>query len=377
MQLERGIKGLLIAAAFVIIVAGLKLAAPLIVPFLLAAFIATLSYPIVRWLLDKGVPRPLGVIAALLVDLAFVAAIVAIVGDSVDSFYDHVPQYEERLAGITHDARHWLRGHGFHVPESPIAEMAPGGVMGLVAATVQSVASIVSDLAVILIVVMFILLEAARFRTKLGYVLHDPDATFGRVSNALKEVQKYLIVKTGISLAAGVFITGWALVWNLDFPVLWGLLAFVLHYIPNLGGIIAAIPTVVVAMIQHGVGTALGVLAGYMVITFILGNVVEPRVMGRTLGLSELVVLLSMIFFGWLWGPVGALLSVPLTMILKISLIHSRDLRWVAVLLGRTTDPKEIDPRLSLPPSKPPEKIVAQSERLAAVEESREKSSAT
>ena len=374
MQLERGIKGLLIAAAMVIIVAGLYQARPLIVPFLLAAFIATLSYPIVRWLLDRGVPRPIGVLAAMLVDLAFVAVIAVIIGDSIDSFYDNIPRYEERLAGIAQSSKQWLRAHGFHVPQSPISELSPGGVMGLVSATVQSIASIVSDLAVILIVVMFILLEAARFRTKLGYVLHDPDAMFGRVSNALKEVQKYLIVKTGISLAAGVLITGWALVWGLDVPVLWGLLAFVLHYIPNLGGIIAAIPTVLVALIQHGVWPAMGVLAGYIVITFVLGNIVEPRVMGRALGLSELVVLLSMIFFGWLWGPVGALLSVPLTMILKIMLIHIPELRWVAVLLGRTTDPKELDPRLSLPPR--PD-VVGQSERLAEVEDAREESKAT
>jgi len=143
-----------------------------------------------------------------------------------------------------------------------------------------------------------------------------------------------MVIKTLISLATGILIAFWLFILGVDYPILWGFLAFLLNYIPNIGSIVAAIPAVVLAIIQLGFGSAVLVAAGYIVVNFVIGNVIEPRLMGRKLRLSTLVVFLSLIFWGGLLGLVGAILSVPLTMALKFAFESSESTRWIAVLLG-------------------------------------------
>jgi predicted PurR-regulated permease PerM len=146
-------------------------------------------------------------------------------------------------------------------------------------------------------------------------------------------VQRYLAVKTTVSLVTGAAIAIWTGLVGLDFALVWGLLAFLLNYIPTIGSIIAAAPAVLLATVQLGLGPALLVGVGFLVVNTVLGNIVEPALMGRAVGLSTLVVFTSLVFWGWVWGPVGMLLSVPLTMIVKIFLENSDELRWIAVLL--------------------------------------------
>ena len=143
-----------------------------------------------------------------------------------------------------------------------------------------------------------------------------------------------MAIKTLISLVTGIFITIWLTIIGVDYPLLWGPLTFALNYVPNIGSIIAALPAVLLAIIQLGLMRALLAAAGYIVINLLMGSVVEPRFMGRGLGLSTLVVFLSLLFWGWILGPVGMLLSVPLTITAKIALDSRDDTRWIAVLLG-------------------------------------------
>ncbi|HCK60976.1 MAG TPA: hypothetical protein DHW11_07095, partial [Gemmatimonadetes bacterium] len=153
----------------------------------------------------------------------------------------------------------------------------------------------------------------------------------------VSEVQTYLVIKTVISLATGAILGVWAYFWGLDFPVLLGLAAFLLNYIPTVGSMIAAIPAVLLSIILYGsIGHALIVMSGYVVVNMVFGNILEPNLMGRRLGLSTLVVMLSLLFWGWAWGPLGALLSVPLTVMVKIWLENTADLRWVAILLDKS-----------------------------------------
>jgi len=134
----------------------------------------------------------------------------------------------------------------------------------------------------------------------------------------------------------------WCWILGVDFPVLWGLLAFLFNFIPNIGSILAAVPPVLLALVQFGIGRTLAVAGGYVAVNMVVGNVIEPMVFGRKLGLSNLVVFLSLVFWGWIWGPVGMLLSVPLTMVVKLALEHSEQYHWVAVLLGPTSDPGRV-----------------------------------
>ena len=165
-------------------------------------------------------------------------------------------------------------------------------------------------------------------------ILGDAEDALTNFDTFINNVKHYMAIKTVVSLATGIVIAIWLAVIGVDFPVLWGLLAFFLNYVPNIGSIIAAIPAVLLATLQLGIVQALTAAAGYIVVNMVVGGVIEPRFMGRGLGLSTLVVFLSLIFWGWVLGPVGMLLSVPLTMTIKIALNSSEDTRWLAVLLG-------------------------------------------
>jgi predicted PurR-regulated permease PerM len=158
---------------------------------------------------------------------------------------------------------------------------------------------------------------------------------FGRFSDTLN---RYLVIKSSMSLATGVTITIALYILGVDYPVLWGIIAFMLNFVPNIGSVIAAIPAVLMALVQFGFAAAGWVALVYVVVNSVYGNLVEPKLMGRSLGLSTLVVFASLVFWGWLLGPVGMFLSVPLTMTMKIAFEASDESRWLAVLLGSEDD---------------------------------------
>ena len=178
------------------------------------------------------------------------------------------------------------------------------------------------------------LFESASFPLKLHFAMDDPEMRLNQIERFLAAVNNYIAIKTLVSLATGCIVSIMLWAFGLDFYLLWGVLAFLLNYIPNIGSIIAAVPPMTLAILQLGIGEAGLIGLGYVMINMVMGNIVEPRYLGKGLGLSTLVVFLSLIFWGWLLGTVGMLLSVPLTMILKIGLENSPEGRWLAVMLS-------------------------------------------
>ncbi len=333
----QGLRSLLVAASLVVIIAGLQAAAPLLLPFLLSIFLVILSLPLFVWLQGRGVPAPLAVLLTVLATMVFLATIVVIVGGSVERFTEEAPKYADSLQETAAVLVAWLHSQGIDLsPEIARDAINPGAVMGFVGQVFNSLASVLSHFVLVLITTIFILFEATHFPQKLRLALGRQDSNTTPLSRIILEVQRYLGIKTLISMATGLLIGVWVAILGVDFPVLWGLLAFLFNYVPNLGSIIAAIPTVLLALVQLGPGYAALVGLGYLVVNMALGNFVEPYFLGRKLGLSTLVVFLSLVFWGWVWGPVGMLLSVPLTMVVKILLENSEEFRWVAVLLAPT-----------------------------------------
>lgn len=328
------------AAATVIIGAGIKFAAPVLVPVLLAGFIAVVTAPIVIWLCDRGVPRPLSVTAGLSLDMAAGAALGFPLAGAVSTFTQRLPQYQlmlaERMQGLTQ----WLAANGLHV-ESVFELYDPAWMVGFATTFAQAAAGLVSQIVLVLLVVAFMLFEAAGLREKVGKFASD--SQIGVFASALREVNSYLVAKTIMSFITGVIVFLWCWWRGLDMPLLWGLLSYLLNFIPTIGQIIAAVPAIGLALIQLGPGPALVIALGYGAINLGIGAV-EPRVMGGALGLSALVVLLSMVLWGWLLGPVGALLSAPLTMLIRHGFAHTEELTWVADLLGPSPNPQAADP---------------------------------
>ncbi|HPP81444.1 MAG TPA: AI-2E family transporter, partial [Deltaproteobacteria bacterium] len=155
-------------------------------------------------------------------------------------------------------------------------------------------------------------------------------------------VGRYVAIKTLISIATGLSIMLWLTAIGVDYAVLWGLIAFLMHYIPNIGSLVAAIPAILFSVVDAGTTTAILAAAGYAIVNLVFGNIVEPIFMGRGLSLSTLVVFLSLIFWGWVLGPIGMLLSAPLTMVFKIAFDSFPSTKWISVLLDASV-PLPID----------------------------------
>ncbi len=354
MEQHPGARFLLVAALTVVVVHGLRFLAPILLPFFLALFLAVLSLPIMVWLRRNKVPASLAIFAAVMVQVAVFGLLIFLFLESLGDLQTQIPTYNQRLRELIGNSMGALEDRGipasrYITPES----INPGSVLDFLGGWLQRVASILSKAFLVLIIMIFILGEATVFPEKFraisrrrgpfGEVLEPSEE--GRITNMIREVQAYLGIKTLISLATGVLIGFWTYFLGLDFPVLLGLIAFLLNYVPTIGSVLAAFPGVLLSIIQFGdVSHAVIVVIGYLLVNLVFGNLIEPNVMGRRLGLSTLVVILSLLFWGWAWGPVGALLAVPLTQVVKIMLENTRDLRWIAVLLDKAPPPQGIRP---------------------------------
>ncbi|MEE9231959.1 MAG: AI-2E family transporter [Nitrospirales bacterium] len=325
---------LLAVAAFVIVVAGMRAAEPILVPLLFAGFLAIISTSPVFWLRQKNLSAPLAVFLVVMGVLSVGIGFVLIIGTSLDDFSDAIPRYQVLLTQKMVPIHQGIQGLGFQLNEDGLLKsIDPGTSMKLVAQLLSGLGIVLTNSFLIFLTVVFILLEASSWQQKMRAAFGDqnhPFAPYHKVANAIKE---YLAIKTIMSLGTGVLVAIWVWALGVDFPVVWGLVAFLLNYIPNLGSIIAAVPPTLLGFIQFGIGRALLVAAGYVVVNMLFGNVIEPKLMGRTLGLSTLVVFLSLVFWGWVWGPAGMLLSVPITMVVKIALESSPSTHWLSVLL--------------------------------------------
>ena len=328
-------KGFVIFASLVVITAGLKAAEDLAVPFLLAAFIATIAATPMFWLERHRVPGWAAITIVMAAMVAILLGVGALVAQSAGAFTQKLPFYQERLTALFTEAIAWLQDYGIELSRDLLVEnFNPGEALALAGATLAGLGGVLSNSFLIILTVIFILAEATSFPRKLRDVLRDADRSMPFFARFAENVNRYIAIKTTVSLVTGLAITAYLMVLGVDFPILWGLLAFLLNFVPAIGSIIAAVPAVLLALVQLGPGVALLTAAGYAAVNIGMGNVVEPRFMGRGLGLSTLVVFLSLVLWGWVLGPVGMLLSVPLTMTAKIALEANPSTVWLAHLLG-------------------------------------------
>ncbi|REK17965.1 MAG: AI-2E family transporter [Planctomycetota bacterium] len=326
---------LLSAAAFVVVIAGLRAAQPIVVPFLVAVFLAMICLPPLRSLQERGLPTWLALLVITAVICVGGIVVVAVIGNSVNQMRLRLPTYEQRVAEIQDDLAKRLKDIDVDIGSVLDREnFKTDQVLSLFGNLLSALGSVLGNGLIIVFTLIFMLLEAADLPAKLRAISGGDGALPGRLDRIQESVRQYVSIKTRLSFLTGVLVTIWMWLLDVDFPVLWGLLAFLFNYIPNIGSFIAAVPAVVLAFLQYGIASAIYAALGYVAINLIVGNVLEPRVMGRGLGLSSLVVFVSLIFWGWVLGPIGMLFSVPLTMIVKIVLDNSDELRWVSILLG-------------------------------------------
>jgi predicted PurR-regulated permease PerM len=323
-------------AAFILIIAGVRAASDLIVPFLLALFLAVIISPKIDQIARWGLPRWAAVgVVTLIISVILVLGL-AYVGVSLNELLWRLPQIQRQLYGLREDVFDKLDSMGLPVPpeRSEGAIFDPAYGVRMLGGLLAGMSNLLSNGLLILITVAFILLESGAFPAKMRAIVGTDSPAISRTVKILADQRRYMVIKSWISLATGIPVAIGLALMGVDYPVLWGVLAFLLNFIPNIGSLIAAIPPVMLALVQNGFPVALGVVLLFLAVNFVIGYLVEPPAMGKGLGISTLVVWISLIFWGWVLGPVGMFLSVPLTMALKIVLEGSDDTRWLAILLG-------------------------------------------
>ena len=347
---DAGLRFLVAAACVVIVIAGLRAAAALILPFLIAVFLAVVNVPLMNWLVRLRVPKPLAVLLTVLAAASVIGILVALLAQSVNQLTEVIPRYRERVDELGTSVTALGAALGLPVEtwreEWRSVSLAAFGTVDTIGAiigntgaivgnAVRTVGSFLSNAFLVFLTVVFILFEAAGFTAKIRLAFGAGPDQFGHLGRISAQIQTYLVTKAAVSAATGLVIGTWVAIMGLDFPLLWGVVAFMFNFIPTLGSIFAAVPAVSLAVLQPGLGpgSAVVIAAGYLVVNVVFGNVIEPTLLGRRLGLSTLVVFASLVFWGWVWGPVGMLFSVPLTMVVKIALENTADLRWLAVML--------------------------------------------
>jgi len=330
-----GAKFILSLAAFVVVVAGMREATSILVPFIFALFISIIFYSPFHWLNKRGVPKALALLIIVIGIMATGILMGTLVGTSIHQFSQDLPLYEKMLEHQTTQFVNWLSGMGIQIPRDHLLEsISLKEPLKLIGRIVGAFSTMISKTFLIVIIVLFILLESTDFPDKLKYISQNPNSAHSHFTQINENIKKYMGIKTLLSLATGTSVAILLVILGIPYPLLWGLLAFLLNFIPNIGSILAAIPAILIALILKGLGSATLVTIGYLAINFLFGTILEPKYMGKGLGLSTLIVFISLIFWAWVLGPVGMLLSVPLTMVVKIGLEAYDDTRWIAVLLG-------------------------------------------
>jgi predicted PurR-regulated permease PerM len=343
---ERGFRLLLTGACLVLVLAGMRYAVNFFVPVVLAFFLSVLSYPLLRWMVEKKVPNWLAVLVTVLANFGVLVFVLNAIVKLVTQMQVDMPMYLRGLKKLLDRGAEWLRTQGM-LEAGPMVDQlwdwqglgnnqnVVQGLTSIMGSTVGTAASVVSTTTLVMILMVFILMEAMGARSRFEAIRLAGGPDFGQLVESASDIQKYLGIKTMISFVTGILAGVWCWLFALPYAFLWGIVAFLMNYIPAIGSILAGVPPVLLALVAYGPGAAIGVMIGYLSINTVLGTFLEPTLLGRRFGASPLVIVLSVLFWGWMWGPVWMFLSVPLMMLVKMMLGHSDEFRWLAVAMAK------------------------------------------
>ena len=311
----------------------LKGASAVVTPFLLSVAIAIILSPLFTFLESKHIPKAVSLVVVILLSLLPVVFLGGLVVDEAKEF---AANYETIKAEWLADSSKFLRYFELvGIDENKIrALLQKSNFADIVKDLVAQTKSQFSNLFMIFFMVAFMLMESKYFYNKMLKIATDYHADSKILIELLEKIKSYFLIKVKTSLATALLVL--ALLWFFDisYYFMWAVLAFFMNFIPVIGSILAAVPAVAFALIDHSLMTMLWVTVGYLAINIVIGNILEPRIMGRGLGLSALIIFLSMTFWGWLFGPIGMILSVPLTMIAQYLFERYSETQWIALLLS-------------------------------------------
>lgn len=329
------LRTLITLASLVVIFAGIRAAAVLVVPFLLALFLAILLTPVYFRLKRAGLGTFIALTLVIMGLAVFIFLSMTILRNSLDQFTTNLPSYETGLRREFQGFIAWLANIGVDTYSLKIGNwFSPQTIIGYTGGLARSLSLLLGQGFFVFFITAFMLIEASGFHAKIHSMEGDSSSRLKLLEDSLAVVRNYVSIKSLMSLLTGSTVALWLFLLQIDNFLFMGLLAFFLNFVPNIGSFIAAIPGIILALIIHGPVMATVTAIGYVAINVIISNIIEPRYVGGKLGISPLIVLISLVFWGWVLGPAGMLLSVPLTMFAKMALESSSQTRSLALLLG-------------------------------------------
>ena len=337
-------------AALFVIIAGLKAAQSFFLPVLIAFFLATVSFPILNFLRVKKVPRAIAVLLTVSLDFVFLAALgvlaVTLIGDLQEKWnIRYAAEVSDQIREASRSLAIKLSEYGISDAQEKIDDAVNNNLANLQnirferiwdvgTGVLGRVVGFFGTSLITLILTVFMLSEARMFGRRLEAISLARGPNLTRMLSATRDIQRFLAIKTAVSLLTGVLAGMLCWMAGLDFFVLWGILAFFFNFIPVIGSLVAGVLPTILALLVAGLPNAVLVAGGSLLMNNFLGNFLEPMLVGRRFGISTLVVIISVLFWGWLWGPLGMLLAVPLTMVLKVILEGSDEFRWIGVAIS-------------------------------------------
>ena len=325
---------LLGAGGLVLLVAGMRAASDIINPFLLALIFAFTFGPSIGWLQKKGLPAWLALLLTIFLLLGGGILLLVFLGTAVSELIEALPSYQSSAEGQSADLQASLANIGINA-ESILDLFNPERIFELFGKILAEVIGAVAATGFMLFVLAFMLFETLGISKKLRGPNISDNQFIKRFTSFGADIRQYVLVLTWINFLVGLGDAIFLYILGVDFPILWGLLAWFMGYIPSVGFWFALIPPFLLAYAEFGIGTALLVLLGYVLINGSVQNVIQPKLMGDRLNMSPLVIVASLFIWTWVLGPVGALIAVPMSMAVQQLILQSSDgSRWLADLMG-------------------------------------------
>ncbi|MDV7242823.1 MULTISPECIES: AI-2E family transporter [Rhodococcus] len=343
-SMPRGLIVILGLAALVVTVAGIQVAASIVGPIFLALMLTVAVHPLPEWLYRKGVPGWLATIAAIVVVNSILLVLVLSLALSVAQLATLLPEYADDFTGLIDDAQSFLNSNGVNSTDAQtlLSQVDYGKVFGLVEGILQAMLGVFSNLLFVLALLLFMAVDGSSYGSRMSIVTQMRPDIATALTAFSAGTRKYLIVSTVFGLIVAVIDTAalWAL--GIPLPILWGLLSFITNYVPNVGFVLGLVPPALLALLAGGPGLMLTVIVVYSVINVIIQSVIQPKFVGDAVGLSVTFTFLSLVFWTWILGPLGAILAIPLTLMAKALLIDiDPSTRWVNTILSDAPPPPE------------------------------------
>jgi len=326
---------LILLTSISILMIIMKYAADLLAPFLISVSLAIILAPLLNYLQSRHIPKTVSLILIVLLSAIPIIVLGGYIGSEAQEFSNNFHTLRVEFDTTLNQMIHHLQKLGISISESDIRAMiAQSNFSGLIKNLASQAGTQFSNIFLILFTVAFMLMESQYLHNKIKKILIKSTIELEDGMQIITKINAYFLIKVKTSLLTAIWAL--AILWFYDIPYfyLWAALAFFLNFIPVVGSIFAAVPPIVLAMMEHGMMTAFWVALWYVIINMVVGNILEPRIMGKGLGLSALVIFLSMTLWGWILGPTGMILSVPLTMVLQFLFAQYRETQWIALMLS-------------------------------------------